>query len=80
MATMGNSDAALISLFDTTIMGNTGGDEGHTHTGTTGNASSFAAVNSGSGVSVAQAHTHDFTTGSGKAIPPALVVCVQIKL
>ena len=80
MATMGNTDAALISLFDTTIMGNTGGAEGHIHTGTTGGASSFANVNSGSGVSVAQAHTHDFTTGSTAAIPPALVVCVQIKL
>lgn len=80
MATMGNSDAALISLFDTTIMGNTGGAEGHTHTGTTGGASSFANVNSGSGVSVAQAHTHDFTTGSTATIPPALVVCLQIKL
>jgi len=80
MATMGNSDAALISLFDTTVMGNTGGAEEHTHTGVTGAASSFANVNSGSGVSVAQAHTHPLTIDNGKAIPPALVVCLQIKL
>lgn len=79
MATMGNSDAALISLFDTTIMGNTGGAEGHTHTATTGDASSFTGVTSG-GNSAAQSHTHVVTVANGNAIPPALVVCVQIKL
>lgn len=78
MATMGNSDAALISLFDTTIMGNTGGDEAHTHTATADTAPGVWGIVGGG--PAASSHTHVITVANGKAIPPALVVCVQIKL
>jgi hypothetical protein len=78
MATMGSTDAALISLFDTTIMGNTGGDEAHTHTATADTAPGVWGI-VGNGPA-ASSHTHVITVANGKAIPPALVVCVQIKL
>lgn len=78
MATMGNTDAALISLFDTTIMGNTGGDEAHTHTATADTAPGVWGI-VGSGPA-ASSHTHVITVANGKVIPPALVVCMQIKL
>lgn len=76
----GAADAALISLFSTTVLGKAGGAEGHTHTGTTGGASSFVNVTGGGGTSVAQAHTHTITTGSTAAIPPAIVGNVIYRL
>jgi len=78
MATMGTADAALISLFDTTIMGNTGGDEAHTHTATADTAPGVWGISGGG--PAASSHTHVITVDNGKAIPPALVVCLQIKL
>lgn len=80
MATMGSSDAGLISLFDTTIMGNTGGDEGHTHEGTTENNISSVSTTGGGQSTAPTPHDHEFETDEAKTIPPALVVCVQIKL
>lgn len=79
-ATMGSSDAGLISLFNTATMGNTGGDEEHTHTATTGNNSGSVGTTGGGQSTATSPHTHDVTVADGKAIPPALVVCWQIKL
>lgn len=78
IATMGNSDAGLISLFNTTIMGNTGGAEQHNHGNTSRPHGGLIPVTGGGGNATSESHVH--TVGNASAIPPGLVVSVQIKL
>lgn len=80
-ATMGGAaDAALISLFDTTVLGKKGGAEIHTHTGTIGPNSSSIPVNGGGGAAAGEPHDHPLTINAAAAIPPGIVSNVIYQL
>lgn len=73
-ATMGGAaDPALISLFDTTVLGKVGGNESHSHTAEAGPNSTSIPVNGGGGAAAQDGHDHDITVDGGKAIPPGIV-------